>query len=392
MPNRSFIKIFFSFLFVVLVLSSIGQTTISSSSNLTNDLQINYNLGFTEFYGDASNNGYFKKFSGEIAFASGLTVRKYLNPVFGVGVNLWYSGLKSHKDRRATGDSANFGLSGKYFDGNANLLIDFTNLFWGSSSRKLSVYGTIGLGYASWNSQLTDSISGTIKNSGDAFGDNSYKKGGFVVPVGLGVNYMLSNTWALNFEMNLRTVLNDDVDVWRDGFKYDQPLYTSIGVSYFINGKKAKAKPNKSKEKFQQGEKITPKEEPLSAIPFYDYSVQSNSSKESGNADPGVITIDAPVEKKVHIPSGIIYRVQVLAKRDKLPSYNYLRERYNIVVDIYENYQDGVYRYSTGSFSTYQEALRHSHLMKDKGVQDAFVVAYKNNTRVKISSEMKKSN
>ncbi len=246
MPDRSFVKIFFSFLFVVLVLSNIGQTMNKSSSNFTNNLQINYNLGFTEFYGDASNNGYFKKFSGEIAFASGLTVRKYLNPVFGVGVNLWYSGLKSHKDRRATGDSANFVLTGKYFDGNANLLIDFTNLFWGSSSRKLSVYGTIGLGYASWNSQLTDSITGTIKNSGDAFGTDSYKKGGFVVPVGLGVNYMLSNTWALNFEMNLRTVLNDDVDVWRDGFKFDQPLYTSIGVSYFIN-RTAKSKPKRSK-------------------------------------------------------------------------------------------------------------------------------------------------
>ena len=94
----------------------------------------------------------------------------------------------------------------------------------------------------------------------------------------------------------------------------------------------------------------------------------------------------------MNIPSGIVYRVQVLAKRDKLPSYNYLRERYNIVSDIYENYQDGVYRYSTGSFNTYQEALRHSYLMKDKGVQDAFVVAYKNNSRVKISSDMKKGN
>ena len=209
MPDKSFVKIFFSFLFVVMVLSSTGQTMNKTSSNFTNNLQINYNLGFTEFYGDASNNGYFKKFSGEIAFASGLTVRKYLNPVFGVGVNLWYSGIKSHKDRKATGDSANFALTGSYFDGNANLLIDFSNLFWGSGSRKLSVYGTIGLGYASWNSQLTDYITGTIKNSGDAIGTNSYKNGGFVVPVGLGVNYMFGDSWALNFEMNLRTVLND---------------------------------------------------------------------------------------------------------------------------------------------------------------------------------------
>jgi len=388
MPDRSFIKIFFTFLFVVLIMNSNGQTTNKSNNGFTDDLQINFNLGFTEFYGDASNNGYFKKFSGEIAFSSGITVRKYLSPVFGVGVNLWYSGLKSHKDRRATGDTANFLLTGKYFDGNLNLLIDFSNLFWGPSSRKLSVYGTLGLGYASWNSQLADSITGIILNSGDALGDNSYKKGGFVFPIGLGVNYMLSNTWALNFEMNLRTVLNDDVDVWRDGFKYDQPLYTSIGVSYFIN-RKAKSKPKTVRVKSQQDKKTAPEEVPLSEIPFYDYRVGSDSQKKSGNADPDVITIKAPVDKKTDVSPDITYRVQVLAKRDKLPSFNYIREKLNIVGDIYENYQDGIYRYSTGSFNTYQEAVRHSYLMKDKGVVDAFVVAYKNDIRIHITGNMK---
>ena len=67
-----------------------------------------------------------------------------------------------------------------------------------------------------------------------------------------------------------------------------------------------------------------------------------------------------------------------------------MRERYSIVGDIYENYQDGVFRYSTGSFSTYNEALRHSYLMKDKGVSDAFVVGYKDDKRVSISPDMKR--
>lgn len=387
MPDRSFIKIFFTSLFVVLMLNGIGQTTAPSNNGFTDNWQINYNLGFTEFYGDASNNGYFKKFSGEIAFATGVTVRKYFNPVFGLGVNLWYSGLKSHKEKDATGAPVNFILTGKYLDGNVNLLIDFNNLLWGPGSRKLSVYGIIGLGYASWNSQIVDSTTGTITNTGDAIGSESYKNGGFVVPVGLGLNYMLSNSWALNFEMNLRTVLNDDVDVWRNGFKYDQPLYTSVGVSYFIN---RKVKAGKTKAQPQRVEKKIWREEPLEPIPFYDYRVQPDSQKKSGKIEPGVIAIDVPVEKKAYKPSGIIYRVQVLAKRDKLSSFNYLRERYNIVGDIYENYQNGVYRYSTGSFSTYREALRHSYLMKDKGVHDAFVVAYKNDKRIPISGDMKK--
>lgn len=385
MPDKRTIKIFFTILFVVQILFGIGQTTNKSNRGYSNDWQFNYSLGFTEFYGDASNNGYFKKFSGEIAFATGITARKYFTPVFGLGLNLWYSGLKSHKEKDATGAPVNFTLTGTYFDGNLNLLVDFNNLFWGPSSRKLSVYGILGLGYASWKSELLDSITGTIKNSGDAIGTGTYKKGGFVVPVGLGLNYMLNNNWALNFEMNLRTVLNDDVDVWRDGFKYDQLLCTSIGISYFLNRKVTDRKPKskRSKERVEE-------EEPLAPIPFYDYQMEASSQKSSGNNEPGVILIDAPVQKKINIPPGIIFRVQLLAKRNKLPSFNYLRERFNIVGDIYENYQDGVYRYSTGSFSTYNEALRHSYLMKDKGVGDAFVVGYKDDKRVFIFAEMKK--
>lgn len=383
MTYRNFVKIFLVFLFVLPVLNGVGQITVPSNRGFSDNWQINYNLGFTEFYGDASNNGYFKKFSGELAFATGITVRKYFNPAFGLGINLWYSGIKSHKEKGATGVPTNFILTGKYFDGNVNLLVDFNSLFWGTSSRKLSVYGTAGLGYATWNSKLVDSITGTTTNSGDAIGTGSYKKGGFVVPLGLGLNYMLGNSWALNFEMNLRTVINDDVDVWRDGFKYDQLLYTSIGVSYFIN--------RKTKDKSQRAEKkVVCPEEPIKPIPLYDYQVRPNSQKKSSNINSGIILIDVPVQKKIDVPSGIAYRVQIFAKRNKLPSYNYLRERFNIADDIYENYQDSVYRYSTGSFSTYRDALRHSYLMKDKGVHDAFVVAYKNDRRISISNEMKK--
>ena len=382
MPDRRTIKIFFTFILVVIMFDGIGQKTANLKNGLDGYLQVNYNLGFSQFYGDASSNGYFKKFSGETTFATGITVRKYINPIFGVGINFLYSGLKSNKELRATGDTANFFLTGNYFDGNVNLLVDFNSLFWGPSARKMSVYGILGLGYGTWNSQLVDSLTGTIRNSGDTIGNNTYKKGGFVIPVGLGVNYMIGNNWALNIEMNLRNVLNDDVDVWRDGFKYDQVLYTSIGISYFFN--------RQSKSKRNRPEKQEYATEPIEPIPVYDFDARDASNKKSGSNTSEVILIDVPIEKEVFTTSGIIYRVQILAKRNKLPSFNYLRDRFNIKGDIYENYQDGVFRYSTGSFNSYQDALRHSFLMKDKGISEAFVVAYKNNKRITINAEMKR--
>jgi outer membrane protein with beta-barrel domain len=384
MPNKGIFKIILITLFVSFAIVATAQKSGTSAKNYSGNWQINYNLGFTQFYGDASNNGYFKKFSGEISFATGITIRKYTSPVIAWGVNLLYSGIKSHKDKSATGGVVNFGLSGKYFDANVNMLVDFTNLFWGHNSHKLTVYGTIGLGFATWNNQLTDSINGIIINSGDVIGDITYKKGGAVVPIGLGLNYMINSNWAINFEMNLRTVLNDDVDVWRDGFKYDQPFYTGFGISYFLNQNNNTPKPRTVKNHSTLNRK-----EPLKpGVPLYDYRLQPKNKK-SGGADLDVILIEAPVEKVMPVITGVIYRVQILAKRDKLKNISSLKSRFNIANDIYENYQDGVYRYSTGTFATYSEAMQQSKWLKEKGVHDAFVVAYKNNRRVNITSEMK---
>ena len=387
MPNRNSIKILATILIIAFAMNGFSQMRKKSNTKLSNNWQVNYNLGFTEFYGDASNNGYFQKFSGEIAFATGLTVRKYFNPIFGLGFNLWYSGLKSHKTKSATGIPVNTYLTGNYFDGNVNLLIDFNNLFWGPSSRKFSVYGLIGLGYGSWNTQLTDSLSGLVINSGDAIGSITFKNGDFVIPIGVGLNYMLNENWAVNFEMNLRTVLNDDVDVWRDGFKYDQPLYTSFGVSYFFNGI---AKP---KNKSQRPQMKSVKQETLKpVVPIYNYRLQSTNkaSGSSGSSDSGVLLIEPPTKKPEISYSGIVYRVQILAKRDNLPSLSSLKSKYNIDGEIYENYQDGIHRYSTGMFLTYQEAVQYSQVIKNNGVHDAFVVAYQNNIRIHITPEMKR--
>ncbi len=378
MSIKSFTLILLILFIVFLVLDGAGQTKNTVKTCVTKDWQVNYNLGFTEFYGDVSTNGYFKKFSGEIAFATGVNVRKYITPTFGLGINFWYSGIKSLKDKRATGVPTDYTLTGSYFDGNINLLIDFNSLFWGERYRKLTVYGIIGTGYSAWNSTLTDSLTGNIRNSGDTIGSGYYKKGAFVIPVGLGVNYMINENWALNFEMNLRTILNDDVDVWRDGFKYDQLLYTSIGVSYFIN--------KKSKRKTKR---VAVREGPIKPVSTFDYRISPHENSSNKKA-PEVIFIDVPIEESIAPNSVVTYRVQVFATRNRLPSFDYLLTQFNISVNIFENYQDGIYRYSTGSYLTYNEALNYSRIMKNKGVVDAFVVAYKNDLRISITPEMRK--
>jgi len=382
MPGKTITKIILVSALMLFGIYGFGQSEKNSNkSNLASNWQINFNLGFTQFYGDASNSGYFNKLSGQSAFGLGFTVRKYFSPVFGFGFNYLYTGLKSHKDM-VQGVASDITLDGKYMDGNLHVIVDFNALFWGPSDRKFSVYGILGIGFANWASTLSNSKSGLVVNTGDQIGGVTYENTGFVMPFGMGVNYNMSSTWALNFEINLRTVFNDDVDVWRDGFRYDQPLYTSLGISYFIN-RKAYGK----RDKKPKGRPVT-NQPAKPVVPLYDYRLQPDptSGGGGGKTEPGVIMITPP-EKKMS--KGVEFRVQILAKRINPPTAAQLKSRFNITGEVYENYQDGIYRFSTGSFSTYREALEHSYLIRNKGVHDAFVVAYRNNNRIKITPEMK---
>ena len=87
---------------------------------------------------------------------------------------------------------------------------------------------------------------------------------------------------------------------------------------------------------------------------------------------------------------GLVYRVQVLAKTQPLSSVAYLKNRLGISSEIFENFQDGVYRYSAGTFATYREALAYSQQLRQAGIHDAFVVVYQNNRRIKLTDDLKR--
>lgn len=287
------------------------------------------------------------------------------------------------------GTAASIDLTGKYMDGNIHVIINFNNLFWGVSNRKFSTYGTLGLGFANWASQLVDNLSGQSISTGDQINGITYGNTGFVMPFGIGVNYLLGSNWMLSAEMNLRTVLNDDVDVWRDGFKYDQPLYTSIGISYLLNwnSKKQVKKDKRPKGRPVSTKSSSPTKKPDSpVVPLYDYnmrSVKENDGGSGGSDDPGIILIEPEVQKE------IVFRVQILAKRFNLPDINILKSKYNISETIFENVYNGIHRYSVGNFTSYNEAVNYANKLKNAGISDAFVVAYNGNNRIPITPEMK---
>ncbi len=406
------------FFLASLILSSFtfAQKTNNSSKGFAGNLEINYSLGFSQFYGDASSSGFFKKLSGETGFAQSIGVKKHFSPVFAVGLNGYYGCVESHKTLNGSGAAVDFSLLGNYGDINLRAYVDFNNLFWGRDyKRKLSAFGWLGIGYGFWSTGLTDNTTGDYREIGNTVagstGGETYKKSGAVVPLGLGINYRISPKWAVNAVGDFRTVLNDDVDIWRGGFKYDQLFFMGVGISYYINpgfGKrKAKVKKRaprqtsyEEKDKKEDEEPITkpkpetasPRKKVIGEIPIYDMDYKASNQakiniKKSVRPAPDALLI-VPA-KKANV-NGIVYRVQILAKSKKLNNISYLRNKYNLSGDIYEVFQDGVYRYSSGEFTSYQDAVNHRRLLKNKGITDAFVVVYKDGRRIPLSKELKR--
>jgi hypothetical protein len=403
------IKNIYPFLLIIALFGSLftnAQSFNKSSSSFSNNLEINYNIGFSQFYGDASNSNYFQKFSGEIGIGNSLHLKKHFSPVFALGINGYYGCVKSHKTLSGTGSAIDYSLQGGYGDINLRAYVDFNNLFWGQNrNRRFSVYGWLGIGYGFWKNGLTNNTNGDYRESDAvvAGSTETYKKGGGVIPLGIGLNYRIAEKWSVNIVGDYRTILNDDLDVWRGGFKFDQLFFTGIGISYHINsgfGKRktkqrkvapAKVEDERKKEDVIKPEKESPKTAVVADIPIYDLDFNSSRIKkqeEKKVVAPDVLKIEPSI--KVNSQKGIVFRVQILAKGQRLNDINYLRNKYNLNEDVYEVHQNGVYRYSVGSFSNYANALEHSKRMKNKGVHDAFVVVYKDGKRLTLTNDLKK--
>ncbi len=366
------------------------ELNTSSGYAFKDNWALEFQPGFSQFYGDASNHNYFQKFSGEIDLAAELSARKMFIPALGAGIYLSYAGLKSLKDKKADGTKVNFSLGGNYYDAGVFLYVNFNHLFAGyKPGRRFSVYGTLGAGWAFWDSWLTDGITGIILRSGTTIKGYTYKTNAFVVPVGLGLNWRISNHWAVNIGGTLRTVMNDDVDVWHDGFKYDQILTTQIGVTYHIRpgwGTRVSGKKKSKQEEICCNEDQYKDKAP---IPIYDYDAVPLAAPPVVKPVTKAVPPRSSVPAKENISSPVAYRIQILAVTQPV-SVKALQNRYHLPFTPVENRENRLYRYTVGNFSQYSEALSWVQKIRNLGIHDAFVVAYRNGHRVPLVKGQKK--
>ncbi|MBI4945351.1 MAG: SPOR domain-containing protein [Bacteroidetes bacterium] len=110
--------------------------------------------------------------------------------------------------------------------------------------------------------------------------------------------------------------------------------------------------------------------------------VETNPIKEAGTPDAYAISYQE-----------ITFRIQLATKQTNVGK-NYFKDKFHINCDINMENIEGKYRYSAGNFQTYNQAKELCDKIKQQGIADAFVVAYRKNQRISIkdalSSERKR--
>jgi tetratricopeptide (TPR) repeat protein len=185
----------------------------------------------------------------EMDFGFGARLGKHISPVFTIYGSLINAPLKGYRERR------DLRFESELTDYILGTTVNFSNLFFKyNPKRRLTVYGTTGIGFVDFISKSYVLEDKTIKNpsgvptpylKGDLY--NQYGKSGdrtteTMVPTGIGLDYKLSNRWDVLFETTIRWFDSDKLDALISGNKNDAYYYTFLGLTYNFWRPKEKCK------------------------------------------------------------------------------------------------------------------------------------------------------
>ncbi len=183
------------------------------------------------------------------------SARKQFNKVIGFGSEMFYSKVRSRKGIDNMPTPLQHELGSYYFDLNLFMYLDLSALiFRDGFLHRFSAFTTGGFGYAFWKSTLTDVTTGEEKYSGHTYNGQYYSKGSPVIPLTFGFKFNIDYEWLIYVDVQMRTILNDQLDVWVGGSPFDFLFNASLGVSYRLNYPKwplsKKSKQSKMNQRF----------------------------------------------------------------------------------------------------------------------------------------------
>lgn len=109
-------------------------------------------------------------------------------------------------------------------------------------------------------------------------------------------------------------------------------------------------------------------------------NTNSNSTNNSTNSTNATNTTTTNTNNATLAASGTVLRVQLGAYKNKL-SKNVFKDVPNLIE---VKTEDGLYKYMSGSFTSFEEAAKHKVNLLLKGYQGAFITAYKDGKRISL--------
>jgi hypothetical protein len=95
-----------------------------------------------------------------------------------------------------------------------------------------------------------------------------------------------------------------------------------------------------------------------------------------------------PERQRLPVQDGVYFRVQ-LAATSRFTDANTSFAVHNLSKPVLVEQHNGLYKYTVGSFSTYDQANDFRNLVLSKGIKGAFVVAYRNGRRIDVMDARK---
>ena len=366
-------------------------------------MSVGLGVGANQFYCDVSERSFFEKWSNETKLSGHLYIGKEFNSWFALRAHLYSGSLISYRDYFEDGRAANLFIDTKFFELAAEgkftlnpLWHDFEN-----GPSLVDVYGIAGIGFASWNALLRDAI--TLEEI-DYVADQTNV--GLVTNVGLGVSYNFYKNWSVFTEGSVRPVFSEKVDMVTGGIKMDIPVIISFGVSYKFSDI-VKRKKHKDKtaviedEEEEEIVKVNREQKAMPRLKILEFPEQ-RSAKELHDLNKGTKIVKEipkviPVKKETVEHKSIVekdvdrvyFSIQILAVSKK-SNTEYLKDKYHIIYPVKEHYVNGIYKYTVGDFASYNEALNYSNNIRSNGLYDAFIIVYRNNKQIKLTSALKR--
>ncbi len=363
--------------------------------------EVGINGGTSLFFGDIKENSFFpiSKDNNEWRLGGGLIAGYQFTHVFGLRGQVLYgqlAGTKRSLDRYFEGD---------YIEFNLNTTVDLNNLFGKKrSDRFASAYLLIGVGMTNYNSTFYNLSTGT-KTGYIGFGSGSGINGRTLEGIltgGVGVNFRINNHLVINFETANRIMNSDKMDGLVKNFKYDIYNYTALGLTFRFGRGRGRSVPqmpaeHRNMKEVPPGNPIVRKKKEPFTVEMQPLMppVTTQTTKTMASAEKQHQAARPVQQPQQHItkiavatpppPRPLLeYRVQISAKYGKRIAIGWISKKYGLSQNkIREDKHNGYYIYTIGSYQTYEQALtKRDQLRNRNGVNDAFVVAFKNGYRL----------